>query len=47
MPDGRFELKSTDSKYIIKGRTEDFVPQWEWTEEQKNAPVPAVFMINE
>ena len=47
MPDGRFELKSTDSKYIIKGRAEDFVPQWEWTEEQKNAPVPAVFMINE
>ena len=46
-PDGSFELKSTDGKYIIKGRAEDFVPQWEWTEEQKNAPVPAVFMINE
>lgn len=47
MPDGRFELKSTDGKYIIKGRAEEFIPQWQWTEEQKNAPVPAVFMINE
>ena len=47
MPDGVFELKSNDGKYIIKGRAEDFVPQWQWSEEQKNAPVPAVFMINE
>ena len=47
MPDGRFELKSTDGKYIILGAAKEFVPQWEWTEEEKNAPVPAVFMINE
>ena len=47
LPDGSFELKSTDGKYIIKGRAEEFVPQWQWTEEQNNAPVPAVFMINE
>lgn len=47
MPDGRFELKSTDGKYIIKGRAEDFIPQWQWTEEQKNAPVPQVVMIDE
>ena len=46
LPDGSFELKSTDGKYIIKGRAEEFVPQWQWTEEQNNAPVPAVFMIN-
>lgn len=47
LPDGSFELKSTDGKYIIKGLAEEFVPQWQWTEEQNNAPVPAVFMINE
>ena len=47
LPDGRFELKSTDGKYIIEGTAEKFVPQWEWSEEQKNAPVPQVVMINE
>ena len=47
MLDGGFELKSTDGKYIIKGRAEEFVPQWEWTEEQKNAPVPQVEMLDE
>lgn len=26
---------------------EDFVPQWQWTEEQRNTPVPAVVMIDE
>lgn len=47
LPDEGFELKSTDGKYIIKGQTEDFVPQWQWTEEQRNTPVPAVVMIDE
>ena len=47
LPDEVFELKSTDGKYIIKGSAKEFVPQWQWSEEQKNAPVPAVFMINE
>lgn len=47
LPDEEFELKSTDGKYIIKGQTEDFVPQWQWTEEQRNTPVPAVVMIDE
>ncbi len=47
MPDEIFELKSTDGKYIIRGKAEQFVPQWQWTEEQKNSPVPMVFMINE
>ena len=47
LPDEVFELKSTDGKYIIKGSAKEFVPQWLWSEEQKNAPVPAVFMINE
>lgn len=47
MPDGHFELKSTDGKYIIIGIAKEFVPQWEWTNEQNNAPVPAVFMIND
>jgi len=46
-PDGSFELKSTDGKYIIIGAAEEFVPQWEWTQEQKNAPVPRVSMIIE
>lgn len=47
LPDGTFELKSNDGKYIIKGTAKEFVPQWEWSEEQKNTPVPAVVMINE
>lgn len=47
LPNEGFELKSTDGKYIIKGRAEDFVPQWQWTDEQRNAPVPAVVMIDE
>lgn len=47
LSDEGFELKSTDGKYIIKGQTEDFVPQWQWTEEQRNTPVPAVVMIDE
>lgn len=47
LPDEVFELKSTDGKYIIKGSAKEFVPQWQWSEEQKNAPVPTVFMINE
>jgi len=47
LPDEVFELKSTDGKYIIKGSAKEFVPQWQWSEDQKNAPVPAVFMINE
>ena len=47
LPDGGFELKSTDGKYIIKGRAEEYVPQWQWNEEQKNSPVPAVVMIDE
>lgn len=46
-PDGSFELKSTDGKYIIRGIIGEFVPQWQWTEEQKNAPVPQVVMIDE
>ena len=46
-PDGSFELKSTNGKYIILGAAKEFVPQWEWSEEEKNSPVPMVFMINE
>ncbi len=47
LPDGKFELKSTNGKYIIEGSAEEFVQQWEWSEEQKNAPVPRVSTIIE
>ncbi len=47
LPDNKFEFKSNDGKYIIRGATGEFVPQWQWSEEQKNAPVPAVVMIDE
>ncbi len=47
LPDGGFDLKSTNGKYIIIGTAKEFVPQWEWSEEEKNAPVPSVFMIKE
>ena len=47
LPDGRFELKSTDGKYIILGTAKEFVPTWQWGEEENKAPVPMVFMINE
>lgn len=47
LPDEKFELKSTDGKYIIRGVAQKFVPQWEWSDEQKNAPVPQVVMIDE
>ena len=47
LPDNKFEFKSNDGKYIIRGTTGEFIPQWQWTEEQKNAPVPQVVMINE
>ncbi len=47
LPDNRFELKSTDGNYIVRGTVKEFVPQWQWSEEEKNAPVPQVIMINE
>ena len=47
LPDNKFEFRSNDGKYIVRGTTGEFVPQWQWTEEQKNAPVPQVVMINE
>ncbi len=47
LPDNKFELKSNGGKYIVRGTTGEFVPQWQWTEEQKNAPVPQVVMISE
>jgi len=47
LPDGHFELKSADGNYIISGIAKEFVPEWQWSEEQKNAPVPAIIMINE
>lgn len=47
LSDGSFDLKSTDGKYIIKGTAEEFVPQWQWTEKQKNSPIPQVIMIVE
>lgn len=46
LPEEGFELKSTDGKYIIKGRAEGFVPQWQWSEEQQNSPVPQVTMVD-
>lgn len=47
LPDNKFEFKSNDGMYIVRGTIGEFIPQWEWTEEQKNAPVPAVVMIDE
>ena len=47
LPNNKFEFRSNDGKYIVRGTTGEFVPQWQWTEEQKNAPVPQVVMINE
>lgn len=46
LPENGFELRSHDGNYIIIGKTEPFVPQWQWTEEQKNAPIPQVTMIS-
>ena len=46
-PNGEFELKSTDGKYIIEGGAEDFIPQWQWSEEQKMSYPPQVVMIDE
>lgn len=47
LPGNKFELKSNDSRYIVRGTTSEFVPQWQWSEEQKNAPIPQVVMIDE
>ncbi len=47
LPDNRFELKSADGNYIIRGKTNTFVPQWQWSEEQKNEPPALVNMIEE
>lgn len=46
LPDGNFELKSTDGNYIVRGTYEDYVPQHQWSEAQKSAPVPQVTMID-
>lgn len=46
-PDGEFELKSTDGKYIIHGTAKEYVPHWQQSEEEKNSPVPRVTMIDE
>lgn len=45
LPNGDFELQSTDGNYIVRGTYEDYVPQWQWSEAQKSAPVPQVTMI--
>ena len=47
LPDNKFEFRANDGRYIVRGTIGEFVPQWQWSEEQKNAPVPSVFMINE
>ena len=47
LPDNKFEFKSNDGKYIVRGTTGEFVPQWQWSEEQKQAPLPQVVMIDE
>ncbi len=35
LPDNKFELKSNDGKYIVRGTTSSYIPPWEWTAEQK------------
>ncbi len=47
LPDGSFELKSADGKYVVYGTAEAFVPTWQWSEEKRNAPVPQVVMLDE
>lgn len=47
LADNRFEFKSADGNYIIRGTTGEYVPQWQWTEERKNESVPQVTLINE
>jgi len=47
LPDNRFELKSIDGNYLVRGMIQEYVPSWLWSEEQKNAPVPQIVMIDE
>jgi len=46
LPDNKFELKSNDRRYIVRGTVQEFVPQWEWSDALKDAPVPKVVMID-
>ena len=47
LPDNKFEFRSNDGKYIVRGTTGEFVPQWQWSEEQKMSYPPQVVMIDE
>ncbi len=47
LPDNKFEFRSNDGKYIVRGTTGEFIPQWEWSEEQKMSYPPQVVMIDE
>ncbi|MBE7040552.1 MAG: hypothetical protein E7400_01135 [Ruminococcaceae bacterium] len=47
LPDNKFEFRSNDGKYIVRGTTDEFVPQWQWSEEQKMSYPPQVVMIDE
>lgn len=47
LPENKFEFRSNDGKYIVRGTTGEFVPQWQWNEEQKMSYPPQVVMIDE
>ena len=47
LPDNKFEFKSNDGRYIVTGTTGQYTYPWQWTEEQKSAPMPQMKMINE
>ena len=47
LPDNKFEFRSNDGRYIVRGTTGEYTHTWERSEEEKNAPWPQVVMIDE
>lgn len=47
LPDNKFEFRSVDGRYIVRGTIGDYTPPWAYTEEQRNEQPPQVVMIEE
>lgn len=47
LPENKFEFRSNDGRYIVRGTTGELIPQWQWSEEQKMSYPPQVTMIDE
>lgn len=47
LADGQFTFASDDGRYLVQGSTADYIPQWQWSEEERNAIPPSVTMITE